>query len=112
MDLLKESNLRLTEKYFSHAKGCYYRDWDENLMKAMLGSKPTYDNGVISFSFWVKRCGYSVLFSKKTGFYLGMRQHFKNTKTEMGEYTLPLIELITSMSNNGYLEFVDNGLLQ
>lgn len=112
MDLLKESNLRLTEKYFSHAKGCYYWDWDENLMRAMLGSRPTYDNGVISFSFMVKRCFYSVLFSKKTGFYLGMCQYFKNTKTEMSEYALPLIEFITSMSNNGYLEFVDNGLLQ
>ena len=99
------SNLKLTDKYFSHSKSIYYREWHDDLIKAILYHRPTLDNGIISFFFCECRCHYQLEFSAKTGECLGIRQHFISTKIEMEQYVFPLIELISSLVGNGYLEY-------
>lgn len=99
------SNLKLTEKYFSHAKGHYYRDWNNDLLKILAYHLPTYENGIIEFFCCVRRVRYAIRFSSKTGECLGITQYFKNTKIEMSIYIFPLIELISILASSGYLEY-------
>ena len=97
--------LKLPSKFFDHSKSCYYREWNEELVKSLNGYLPSWNGNRISIGFHIERCRFSFCFSVETGEFVEVREYFKTTKTPLSLLCVPILELFIRLERDGYLDY-------